>query len=96
MLREPPVARSDGHSSGGKLLAHYSCTRPHPHLVLFGLVCSPRQLLVSGDGLPSQREGMSLTWDISPGVSTAQVVRARPSQVGCPGGGRVVLISLFW
>ena len=29
-LREPPVAPSEGHSSGGKLLAHYSCTRPHP------------------------------------------------------------------
>ena len=37
-LREPPVAPSDGHSSGGKLLAHYSCTRPHPHLISFGLL----------------------------------------------------------
>ena len=37
-LREPPVAPSDGHSSGGKLLAHYSCTRPHPRLVSFGLL----------------------------------------------------------
>ena len=86
MLREPPVARSDGHSSGGKLLAHYSCTRPHPHLVLFGLVCSPRQLLVSGDGLPSQREGTSLTWDISPGVSTAQGVRQGPVRWAAPVG----------
>ena len=38
MLREPPVAPSDGHSSGGKLLAHYSCMRPHPRLVSFGLL----------------------------------------------------------
>ena len=90
-LREPPVAPSEGHSSGGKLLAHYyTHARDHtPAPFRSGsFVCSPCQSLVSGDGSPSQREGTSSTWDIGPGIRTAQGVWARSSQMGCPCGGR--------